>query len=83
VLACVLRAATEQRPDVLYIAMNMYWEALAFEPPSPPPGQRWHVCVNTALPPPADIREPGREPPLREPQEVLLAGRSILVLAAR
>jgi isoamylase len=73
----------EDGPDVLYVAMNMYWEALAFELPSPPPGQRWHVCVNTAMAPPEDIWEPGQEPPLSEPQEVLLGGRAILVLVAR
>jgi hypothetical protein len=32
---------------------------------------------------PADIWEPGQEPQLPEPQEVLLGGRSILVLVAR
>ena len=32
--------------------------------------------------PPADIWEPGQEPPL-SPQEVLLGGRAILVLVAR
>jgi isoamylase len=68
---------------VLYVAMNMYWEPLAFELPSPPPGQRWHVFANTAVPPPEDISEPGQEPPLPEPREVLLEGRAILVLVAR
>jgi isoamylase len=73
----------EDGPDVLYVAMNMYWEALAFELLSPPPGQRWHVCVNTAMAPPEDIWEPGQESPLSEPEGVLLGGRAILVLVER
>jgi glycogen operon protein len=68
---------------VVYVAMNMYWEPLGFEVPEPPLGQRWHVFANTAVAPPADIWEPGQEPPLPEPREVLLEGRSILVLVAR
>jgi isoamylase len=83
VLACMLCGAAEEGPDVLYVAMNMYWEALAFELPSPPPGQRWHVFANTAMAPPADIWALGQEPPLAEQQEVLLGGRAILVLVAR
>ena len=74
VLACLLSGAAAEGPDVLYVAMNMYWEALAFELPSPPPGQRWHIFANTAMAPPADIWEPGQEPPLPEQQEVLLEG---------
>jgi isoamylase len=67
----------------MYVAMNMYCEPLGFELPPPPPGQRWHLFANTAVPPPADIWEPGQEPPLPEPQEVLLEGRAVLVLVAR
>jgi isoamylase len=83
VLACMLRGSGAAEPDVVYVAMNMYWEPLGFEVPEPPPGQRWHVFANTAGPPPADIWEPGQEPPLPEQQEVLLEGRAILVLVAR
>jgi isoamylase len=83
VLASLLRGSGADGPDTMYVAMNMYWESLAFELPSPPPGQHWHVFANTAVPPPADIWEPGQEPPLPEPREVLLEGRAILVLVAR
>jgi isoamylase len=75
-------SAAAEGPDVLYVALNMYWEALAFELPSPP-GQCWHVCANTAMAPPTDLWEPAQEPPLPEPQEVLLGGRALLVLVAR
>jgi glycogen operon protein len=83
VVAFMLCGSGEDGPDVMYVAMNMYWESLAFELPSPPPGQRWHVFANTAVSPPADIWEPGQEPPLAEPREVLLEGRVTLVLVAR
>jgi isoamylase len=83
VLACMLCGAAEKQPDAIYVAMNMYWEPLGFELPSPPPGQRWHLFANTAMAPPADIWEPGQEPPLPEPREVLLEGRAIIVLLAR
>jgi glycosidase len=39
--------------------------------------------ANTAMAPPADIWEPGQEPPLAEPREVLLEGWAIIVLLAR
>jgi glycogen operon protein len=70
-------------PDVVYVAMNMHWEPLAFELPPPPPGQHWHVFANTAVPPPADIWEPGQEAPVPESREALLEGRAMLVLVAR
>jgi glycogen operon protein len=83
VLACTLCRASEEGADVLYVAMNMYWEALTFALPSPPPGQSWHIFANTALAPPADICEPGQEPSLAQQHEVLLGGRAVLVLVAR
>jgi isoamylase len=83
VLACMLCGSGAAGWDVMYVAVNMYWEPLAFELPSPPPGQHWHVFANTAAPPPADIWEPGKEPPFPESCEARLEGRAILVLLAR
>lgn len=77
------RIATENDTmDAIYVAMNMHWESLDFELPSPPAG-RWHVLVNTALQSPDDISEPGREPLLADPSKVPVGGRSILILVAR
>jgi glycogen operon protein len=67
----------------IYAAVNMYWEPLDFEPPSPPPGHRWHLFANTAMPSPEDVWEPGQEPPLSGQEKLLVAGRSIIVLVAR
>jgi glycogen operon protein len=70
--------------DVVYMAMNMHWEALGFELPSPPTaGARWHVAANTALASPDDICEAGRETPLTDQAKILVGGRSILILVAR
>jgi glycogen operon protein len=69
--------------EAVYVALNMFWEALEFVPPSPPPGHRWHLFADTALPSPEDIREPGQEPPLPDPAKRVVAGRSIVVLVSR
>ncbi len=68
--------------DSVYVAMNMYWESLEFALPSPPQGLRWHVAADTAMSPPEDIWEHGQEPELRH-QNVLIGGRSIMVLTVR
>src|SRR5262249_17978111 len=70
--------------DVIYVALNMHWETLEFELPSPPTaGRKWCVLANTALPSPEDICEPGRETPLSDQAKVLVGGRSIVILVAR
>jgi isoamylase len=70
--------------DVIYVALNMHWETLEFELPSPPTArQKWHVLANTALPSPDDICEAGRETPLTDRAKILVGGRSIMILIAR
>ena len=69
--------------DVVYCAMNMYWEPLEFALPSPPSGQHWHVFTNTSLPTPQDIWEPEKEPPLIDQERIPVGGRSTVVLVAR
>jgi isoamylase len=70
------------RLDMVYVAMNMYWESLEFNLPSPDQGLRWHSAVNTAMNFPKDIWEPGQEPELNDQEKVLIGGRSIMVLTA-
>ncbi len=84
VLALEWRGTDEQgQPDVVYCAMNMYWEPLDFELPSAPPGRRWHVFANTTMPTPGDVWDPGEEPPLSDQERFLAGGRSIILLVAR
>ena len=69
--------------DVVYVALNMHWESLDFELPSPPGAGSWHVLANTALPSPNDICEGGREIPLTDQSKICVGGRSIMILTVR
>jgi isoamylase len=84
VLALTLLRKIEGGPaDVIYVGLNMHWEALGFELPSHPQGRRWHVFMNTAMPTPEDVWEPGQEPPLQGQDTILVGGRSVVVLVAK
>jgi glycogen operon protein len=84
VLAFTLRGRKAEEPeDMIYAALNMYWEPLAFGLPAAPPGKRWHVAVNTAMPTPEEIWEVGQEPDLAGQGRMLVGGRSVVVLVAR
>jgi isoamylase len=69
--------------DAVYVALNMHWENLDLELPSPPPGLRWHVFANTSMAAPEDVWEPGQEPPLADQGKFLVGGRAVIVLVAR
>jgi glycogen operon protein len=70
--------------DVIYVAMNLRWDALDFELPTPPTaGKRWHEAANTALTSPDDIFEGDRETPLTDQAKICVGGRSIIILIAR
>ena len=71
------------KDDFIYVAMNMYWEALPFELPRLPDGIRWRVFANTGMPSPEDIFEPGKEPELTEPAGCIVGGRSVVILVGR
>jgi glycogen operon protein len=84
VLALEWRGTDAQgQADVVYCAMNMYWEPLDFELPSPPSGRRWHIFANTTMPTPDDVWNPGEEPPLSDQERLLVGGRSTIVLVAQ
>ena len=65
----------------IYVAMNMYWDGLPFRLPDPGAGMNWTVAVNTSMPAPDDIAEPGQAPPIRG-GEIIAGPRSIVVLVA-
>lgn len=69
--------------DYIYVAMNMYWEALDFELPRLPEGMRWHVFANTSMPSPEDINEIGKEPVLENQYNFLVGPRSVIVLVGQ
>ena len=69
--------------DFIYVAMNMHWEMHGFELPQLPEDYKWHVFANTEMAPPDDICEPGEEPLVESQDEVLVGGRSIMVLVGK
>jgi glycogen operon protein len=70
------------RGESLYVILNAYWEPLQFELPELAGGQQWHRVVDTALPPPEDLAEPGQEQPLAD-DAYLATARSVVILLAR
>lgn len=69
--------------NTIYTAFNTYWDALPFELPASPSGQKWHIFVNTSMPSPQDICEPGSEIELDKQNEIMVGGRSAIVLVAK
>lgn len=69
--------------DFIYVAINMYWDGLPFELPGLPPNQNWHIAVNTSMPSPDDIYPPGDERLLGDQSQIIVGGRSIIVLVGK
>jgi len=69
--------------EFIYVAMNMYWDALPLELPQLPEETRWHVFANTGMPAPEDVFVPGSEPELADQAGCLIGGRSVLILVGR
>jgi isoamylase len=72
--------ATPQDDDI-YVAINMYWDGLPFQVPAAPQGKSWRVAINTSMPSPEDIFDGASGPRVDSP-EVIVGGRSIMVLVA-
>ena len=63
--------------------MNMHWEALPFELPELPESMQWRVFVNTSVPPPEDVYDPGQEPGLTNQRSFMMGARSVAILVGR
>lgn len=48
------RVTEQNRDDIVYLAMNVYWEDREIHLPELPEGCRWRICVNTAQDNPED-----------------------------
>ena len=68
--------------DIVYLILNAYWEATAFELPRLPQRLRWLVAVNTSIPPPDDAYPPGQEISLEDQNAILVGARSVVILVA-
>jgi glycogen operon protein len=66
--------------DDIYVAINMYPEMRVFGLPALPDGSKWHAAVNTGMAASEDAWDIGEEPLLERQDEVLVGGRSIVVL---
>jgi isoamylase len=77
-LLCGKHAEGPQRD--IYVAMNTYWGALPFRLPATNEGNLWRAVVNTSMPAPNDIFEVAEAPRLDKQDEVIVGGRSIMVL---
>ncbi len=67
----------------LFVLAGARDEAARVELPAAPSGTCWRRAVDTSFAAPEDACEPGREAPLSEPAEYLLAPHTVAVLVAR
>jgi isoamylase len=65
----------------IYVAINAYWDALPFAVPPASGGKSWKVAINTSMQSPEDIFD-GEGGPQVNSREVIVGGRSIIVLVA-
>jgi glycogen operon protein len=66
--------------DFIYVAFNMWHEALSFGLPKLPSGMRWRQVADTGRPSPDDFLEPGSEQLIADQSLVTLTERSVIVL---
>lgn len=78
-LACTL-GGFEGDAD-LHVMLNMYWAPLDFEIPTVD-GRRWCRAIDTVLPSPIDIAEPGQEVEVSG-QTYTVQGQSVVVLISK
>ncbi len=71
------------RDNHVYVALNMFWDSVWFTPPTLPEGMKWHVSVNTGMLAPDDCWGIGDEPALEDQNNILLGGRSVVILVAK
>ena len=76
-LACLLYSTAGDAD--FYLAVNAYWEPLTFELPTPPHQRRWLRVVDTSLPSPHDLSDPGSEPPVTR-SSYQVGPRSVIAL---
>lgn len=69
--------------DTIYVAMNMYWEALPFELPGLSAGKKWHVAVNTAMQSPFDFHTINEEPIIENQDSFIVGERSVIILIGK
>ncbi len=72
-----------EEAGALCLLFNAGASAIDFSLPEAAPGAGWHVAMDTSRESPADIFDPGAEPPCDDPRRYRLNARSSAVLVAR
>jgi isoamylase len=75
--------AGKEADDYIYVGMNMHWEKHSFQLPRLPKGRQWQRFVDTGLPYPDEICEPGQERPLVDQNYFRAGPRSVFILTGR
>jgi len=71
------------KDDTIYVAINMYWDALNFELPQLSKNRKWHVAINTAMPHPETFYHNNNEPVLNNQNNFIVGARSVIVLIGK
>lgn len=71
------------KDDMVYVAMNSYWDALYYELPALPVGREWYIAANTDMPEGEDIFDIGKEHRLADQTRFLVGGRSTVILIGK
>ena len=69
--------------NYFYVAYNMHWEPRAFALPHLPKGLAWYTAFNTDDEEKNGFYEPGSEPLLENPREIMLMARTIMVFIGK
>src|SRR5262249_40595907 len=64
----------------LCLLFNAEPDAVEFQVPAPRTGTIWQIAVDTAVPPPADLNQPGSGPQVVDSTRMRIAERSLVIL---
>lgn len=69
--------------NTIYVAINMYWDALDFDLPQLSENRKWHVAINTAMAHPETYYPHNEEPVLNDQHSFIVGARSVVVLVGK
>lgn len=76
------RTPEHNRDDIVYVAMNVYWEDIEIHLPGLPEGCRWRLCVNTAAEKAEDCAYCEGARPVYTQEGFMVKARSVAVFTA-
>lgn len=72
--------SSKSRDDIVYLAINVHWEAHSMTLPHLPGGLHWHIAVNTGDEEHILFEDPL---PVLAGDSLLIGARSVIVLVGR